>query len=54
MTINDQEFMIYKWAPYYIEGLQKGEATIKLELLNNDNKLIETEFNPATRTIKID
>tara|TARA_B100000282_G_scaffold65108_1_gene43763 strand:- start:537 stop:1265 length:729 start_codon:yes stop_codon:yes gene_type:complete len=54
VTINDQEFMIYKWVPYYIEGLQKGEATIKLELLNNDNKLIETEFNPATRTIKID
>ncbi|MAV14013.1 MAG: hypothetical protein CMC28_03695 [Flavobacteriaceae bacterium] len=54
VTINDQEFMIYKWAPYYIEGLQKGEATIKLELLNNSNKLVETEFNPATRIIKID
>ena len=54
VTINDQEFMIYKWAPYYIEGLQKGEATIKLELLNKNNELIETEFNPTTRTIKID
>ena len=54
VTINDQEFMIYKWVPYYIEGLQKGETTIKLELLNNNNKLVETEFNPTTRTIKID
>ena len=54
VTINDQEFMIYKWVPYYIEGLQKGETTIKLELLNNNNKLVETEFNPTTRTINID
>ena len=54
VTINDQEFMIYKWVPYYIEGLQKGEATIKLELLNNNNKLVETEYNPTTRTINID
>ena len=54
VTINDQEFMIYNWVPYYIEGLQKGKATIKLELLNNNNKLVETEYNPTTRTINID
>ena len=50
-TINDSEFYIYDWSPYIIEGLPKGETTIKLELLNSKNELIKTEFNPSFRTI---
>jgi hypothetical protein len=53
-TINDEEFFIYEWSPYIINGLPKGETTIKLELLDNQNKLIENPFNPTTRTIILD
>ena len=33
-TIQDKEFIIDEWAPYYIEGLAKGEVKIKLELID--------------------
>ena len=50
-TINDAEFIITEWAPYYIEGLPKGEVTIKLELINSDGKLVDSPFNPSVRTV---
>ncbi|MDA9551201.1 hypothetical protein N9R47_04555, partial [Flavobacteriaceae bacterium] len=34
-TIQDTEFIIDEWAPYYIEGLPKGEINIKLELIDS-------------------
>lgn len=52
-TINGQEFMINEWKPYYITGLPMGENTIKLELLDQDGKLVESPFNPVTRTITL-
>ena len=51
VTINDSEFYIYEWSPYVISGLPKGETNIKLELLNKENQLIQTKFNPSSRTI---
>ena len=33
-TIHGTEFIIDEWAPYYIEGLPKGEISIKLELID--------------------
>jgi hypothetical protein len=51
VTINQTEFIIDEWAPYYIEGLPKGEINIKLELINSDGNMIETLFNPSTRTV---
>ena len=50
-TIQDSEFIIDEWAPYYIEGLPKGEISIKLELLNEKGDLIDSPFNPSTRTV---
>ena len=52
-TINGQEFMITEWAPYIIKGLPKGEATIKLELLDADGNLIPGGFNEVTRTVTL-
>lgn len=52
-TINGQEFMITEWRPYVIEGLPMGEATIKLELLDENNNLVQSPFNPVTRTITL-
>ena len=50
-TIQDSEFIIDEWAPYYIEGLPKGEIKIKLELIDSSGSLIDTPFNPSERTV---
>ena len=53
-TINDIEFVITEWAPYYIQGLPKGEIKIKLELINSEGKLIDSPFNPSIRTVNLE
>ncbi|AHM61052.1 hypothetical protein D770_13990 [Flammeovirgaceae bacterium 311] len=52
-TINGQEFMITDWKPYHMTGLPMGENTIKLELLDGDGNLIQSPYNPVTRTINL-
>lgn len=52
-TINGQEFMINDWKPYHITGLPMGENTIKLELLDANGNLVQSPFNPVTRTITL-
>ena len=52
-TINDSEFMIDEWVPYYIEGLSIGEVTIKLELLDSNGELIDSPFNPVVRKVTL-
>ena len=46
--------MIDEWAPYYIEGLAKGEVKIKLELIDTSGNLIDTPFNPSERTVTLE
>ena len=53
-TINDTEFIITEWAPYYLQGLPKGEVKIKLELINSEGKLIDSPFNPSIRTVNLE
>ena len=53
-TINDTVFLIDEWAPFYIEGLPKGEINIKLELINSSGDLIESPFNPSIRTVTLE
>ena len=50
-TIQDKKFIIEEWAPYYIEGLPKGEIKIKLELIDASGNLIDSPFNPSNRTV---
>ena len=52
-TIDGSSFTLTKWEPYFIEGLALGEHKIKLELLDKTDKLVQTEFNGTTRTIKL-
>ena len=52
-TINDTEFIINEWAPYYLQGLPKGEVKIKLELLNAKGELVDSPFNPSIRTVNL-
>ena len=53
-TIQDTEFIIDEWAPYYIEGLPKGEIIVKLELIDSNGNLIDAPFNPSTRTVMLE
>ena len=50
-TIQETEFIIDEWAPYFIEGLPKGEITIKLELVDLNGNLIDSTFNSSERTV---
>ena len=50
-TIEDTEFLIDEWAPYYIEGLPMGEVSIKLELIDSNGDLMKTPFNPSIRKV---
>lgn len=52
-TIQGTEFLIDEWVPYYIEGLPKGEVSIKLELINSNGDLIDSPFNPSERTVTL-
>lgn len=52
-TIDEATFTLTRWEPYFIEGLALGEHKIKLELLDKNNKPVQTEFNGTTRTIKL-
>ena len=40
--------------PLYIDNLQNGSYTLKVELMDGANKLIEGPWNSTTRTIKVD
>jgi len=42
-TIQGSEFIIDEWAPYYIEGLPKGEINIKLELIKKKISLYRSD-----------
>jgi hypothetical protein len=53
-TINGEEFMIDKWQPYFIEGAEMGEMSIKLELLDAKGELIPSPFNPVERTVTLE
>ena len=52
-TINGQVFVIHEWSPYYIEGLPKGEITIKLELLDAEGVVIEGPYNTVERKVTL-
>ena len=54
VTIMNKEFIIYEWAPYYIEGLPNGEIYIKLELQDSNGNLINSPFNPSERSFIIE
>lgn len=53
-TLNGTEFMLTDWSAYIVEGLPLGDVTVKLELLDSNNNLVESAFNPSERTIKLE
>ena len=53
-NINGEDFTITEWAPYVIEGLDKGEVKIRLQLVDADGNLIPGPFNDVTRTVTLE
>ena len=45
VTLNKTEFIINKWAAYRISGLKNSENTVRIQLLDKNNKIIEGPFN---------
>ena len=54
VTVNETEFIVDEWSPYYIGGLNKGEVSIKLELIDNEGNLVDIPFNPVTRKVVLE
>lgn len=53
-TINGTEFTLTEWAPYVINGLPMGEATIMLELLDAEGNFVPGPFNKVERTVTLE
>ncbi|KAA3622735.1 MAG: phosphopeptide-binding protein [Bacteroidetes bacterium] len=51
--INGEEHIIDTWQPYYIEGMEMGENTIILTLINKDGSAVDTPLNPVERTFTL-
>jgi hypothetical protein len=52
-NVNDKEFIIDKWEPYYLEGLPMGENKIKLTLIDSSGAPVNSPLNPVERTFKL-
>jgi len=53
-TINGNEWILDKWVPYAMEGLPMGENTIELALIDKDGAMVESPYNPVTRTVTLE
>jgi hypothetical protein len=47
VMINETEFIISKWAAYQISGLQDSQNSVRIQLLDKNNQLIEGPFNDS-------
>ena len=54
VTIDESEFFVFDWEPYLIEGLNDGEHTIKIELIDSIGNLIPSPYNSASRIITVE
>ncbi len=54
LTIDGSDKRILtEWVPYYIYGLKKGSHSIKIELLDPNNKVLAPLFNDLAQTIVV-
>lgn len=53
-TIDGHPVILTRWAPYFIEGLELGEHTVRLELLDRNGDLVPGPFNDSgERTFRV-
>jgi len=51
VTINETEFIINKWAAYKISGLKNIENSVRIQLLDKNDNLIDGPFNDSGERI---
>jgi hypothetical protein len=51
-TIDGESHIFHEWRPHYVQGLNEGEHTFKLELLKSGQP-VEGNFNTTQRTITL-
>ncbi len=44
-TVNNQSFMIDRWAPIYLQGFKQGKNWVRLELLDGQGNLLPNVYN---------
>ena len=47
VTVNDAEFIVDKWAAYTIEGLNKEENIVRIQLIDDKGNSIDGPFNDS-------
>ena len=47
VNIDDNEFMLDNWAPYFVEGLSKGKHNFRIRLVDNEGNLVPGPFNDS-------
>lgn len=52
-NVNDKEFILDKWQPYYLEGMSMGENKIKLTLIDSTGGTVNSPLNPVERTFTL-
>lgn len=51
-TVNGESFIFDRWQPIYLKGFQQGKNWIKLELVDESDRLIDNAFNTGLRIIE--
>ena len=55
VTVNgDTTMMVDQWKPYVLEGLPMGDNTVKIELVDSDDNLIDSPINSEERTFTLE
>lgn len=54
VTVDGERFILDDWQPVYLQGFNKGNNWIQLELLDEDGNNIENAFNNTVRLVNFD
>ena len=54
VTVDGESFILDDWQPVYLQGFNKGNNWIQLELLDEDGNNIENAFNNTVRLVNFD
>lgn len=53
-TVNNQQFMIDRWTPIYLQGFKPGKNWVRLELVDNRGNPLPNVYNDTTSIITYD
>lgn len=54
VTVNGESFILDEWQPIYLQGFERGNNWVQLELLDEEGNNIENAFNNTVRLVTYD